>query len=84
MSKRHDSSPSVSPPLEVTRQIDGLADQFERSIAAGKSPELRRFLHQVEPTWAPVLLRELVAIAREKLADPLAYAEQAADWEREG
>ena len=54
-------------PLEVTRQIDALCDEFERTLKQGGGPQLEHYLDRVDPQWRQQLLRELTELALERL-----------------
>lgn len=60
--------------LQATRQIDALCDEFEDAIEGGDTVALQPFLDRVETSLHPVLLKELVGIACERLR-PLGKAE---------
>lgn len=54
-------------PLEVTRQIDALCDEFEGALKQGSGPQLEHYLDRVDPQWRQPLLRELTEIVLERL-----------------
>jgi len=65
-------------PLEVTRQIDALCDEFERTLKQGGGPQLERFLDRIDPRWRQPLLKELTELVLERLrADGTIRAEDA-------
>lgn len=62
-------------PLELVRRIDALCDDYEQRLAAGESVGLGDYLERIEPRGRRKLIRELVAVAAERLrsagvADP--------------
>ncbi|MGD9632462.1 MAG: WD40 repeat domain-containing serine/threonine protein kinase [Pirellulales bacterium] len=54
-------------PLEVTRQIDALCDEFERALKRGDGPLLEQYVARIDPQWRQPLLKELAELALERL-----------------
>ncbi len=54
-------------PLEVTRQIDALCDEFERSLKQGGGPQLEQYLDRVDSPWRQPLLKELTVLVLDRL-----------------
>lgn len=54
-------------PLEVTRQIDALCDEFERALKRGGGPQLEQYVARVDPQWRQPLLKELAELVLERL-----------------
>jgi WD40 repeat protein/tRNA A-37 threonylcarbamoyl transferase component Bud32 len=54
-------------PLAVTRQIDALCDELERTLKQGGAPQLEHYLDRVDPQWRQPLLKELTELVLERL-----------------
>jgi serine/threonine protein kinase len=67
MSKHVPSSANQSLPLEVTRQIDQLCDEFEAALDTAAGVSLERFVNRVAPAGRGQLLVELCELALERL-----------------
>ena len=53
---------SLRPPLEVSKKIDVLCDQFEGEFKVGLSPHIENFLLKVDEPYRPALFRELLGL----------------------
>jgi serine/threonine protein kinase len=54
-------------PLEVTRAVDALCDEYEAVLLGGTTPPLAPYVDRAPPTGRRRLLRELTALALERL-----------------
>ncbi|MCL2120296.1 MAG: serine/threonine protein kinase [Planctomycetaceae bacterium] len=50
------------PPLEVSKKIDALCDQFEGEFRVGLSPHIEDFLLKVDESYRPALFQELLGL----------------------
>jgi hypothetical protein len=62
----HSQKPG-QPPLDVTRQIDALCDEFAAFLNEAEAPALSPFLGRIDAAHRSFLLEELVALALEHL-----------------
>jgi len=69
MSQNHDDEPNLPQrlPLQVTRQIDVLSDEFEQLLKDSEVPPIGPFLDRVDEIGKEVLLEELITLATEHL-----------------
>ena len=56
-------------PLEATRQIDALCDEFEAALQLGAKVSLEHYADRVEPRWRTRLLEELTRLALDRLRE---------------
>jgi ribosomal protein S27E len=68
MPRKFDNSDSDLP-LEVTRQIDALCDEFEAALKLGADVCLEQYADRVGPQWRNRLLEELAFLALERLRE---------------
>ena len=68
MSHNSDKS-EMELPLEVTRRIDALCDEFESAIKLGAPSSLEGYANRIEPRWRSRLLGELVGLALERMQE---------------
>jgi len=54
-------------PLEVTRQIDALCDEFEAALKLGADVCLEKYVDRVDQSWRKYLLEELTLLALDRL-----------------
>lgn len=57
------------PPLELSRQVDALSDEFEAALLSGGDLGFARYLARIEADGRSALLQELVGLAASYLAD---------------
>ena len=62
-----DSEPAVT--VETQRQIDALCDEFEQAFRDGENPRIEDYPRRLPDTCRPRVLRELVAIEVQLLAE---------------
>src|SRR5262245_62033514 len=56
-------------PLELTRQIDALCDEFESALKLGAGASLENYAGRIDPRWRIRLLEELTLLALERLQE---------------
>ena len=50
-------------PLEVTRQIEALCNEFDAAIRAGAGVSLEGYIGRLDQPWRQVLLKQLALVA---------------------
>jgi WD40 repeat protein len=63
----HGADASATLPLELTRQVDALCDEFEAALGRGGGVELAPYLDRADPAARACLLRELAYLVLERL-----------------
>src|SRR5688572_8860780 len=59
-----------TPPLEITRLIDALCDEFEASLKAGGDFSISSYCERMESPWRGELIKELACVALSNLRGP--------------
>src|SRR5262245_42491413 len=64
---RYLDSADADLPLEITRQIDVLCDEFESALKLGAGLSVENYADRVDPRWRNRLLEELTLLALDRL-----------------
>jgi WD40 repeat protein/tRNA A-37 threonylcarbamoyl transferase component Bud32 len=69
MSAEPSQADAASLPLQVTRQIDELCDEFEGALRQGGGVAFEQYLGRVEMPWRELLVKELAVLALGQLRE---------------